>query len=489
MYSYNEFDMRKKEEPKLLLPRQNKCYADMAHPTKFNGRLPDRGGTFECGNSRNSVPMREERQTSSLSVHETNNGFSNLLMQTCPSSRISSIGSPAADETSNCTGSPYPANHSPSQLSNDSGFSGDYQKPLSIRVSPPRRSDSLNLVGYSGGYNFDVNGIRSSTESSADLLQPVSGISTQCFQPQQNYSIVNDTNINGSGSNNDTPYFSYGQGNTGYTASNEVTTGSSYYNGCENFNPNNYWCDWKHHGSYKKYNFDASQCYNGTEDSFATVGSGMSPHVDNLPNGEELSHIVDQVLNSIDEQFSPPLNQQFQLSASNFNFPNQVSSSNRVISPSSTVSSPPSGIDSHAEFIPFQGSHNVPTYDNMACDEGKDNKMGLMQSSTSTYMNRYPLSKTTQQYTITTNSSSSSCKNIEHTGSIEHYRNDETKDNTRYKPSDEKYRDDKKVESGIERLSATGEHNGISSKHTLNEHRSFTSLSMKTAQGLPLSDK
>ena len=485
MYCHNEFDLRKKEEPKQFVPKQNKCYADMAHQNKINSRFPD----HECENLSTNISIRDERQSSSISGHENNNGFPNLLMQTCQSSRIPSIGSPAADETSNCAGSPYPANHSPSQLSNDSGFSGDYQKPLSIHVSPPRRSDSFNLVGYSGEYNFDVNGIRSSADSSADLLQPVSGISTQCFQPQQNYSIVNDTNINGAGRNNDAPYFSYGQGNTGYTASNDMATGSSYYNGCKNFYPNNYWCDWKNHGNYKKYNFDASQCYNGNEDSLGTVGSGMSPHVDNLPNGEELSHIVDQVLNSIDEQFSPPLNQQFQFSATNVALPNQDSSSNREITPSSTVSSPPRGIDSHAEFIPFQGSHTVPTYDNMAYDEGKAHEMGSMQSSTCTYMNRYPLPKIIQQYTPTTNSSSSSCKNIEHTGSIEHCRDDDTKDSTRCQPCDEMYRDDRKVKSEIERLSATGKHNSLSSEDTLNEQRSVTSLSLKGAQGLPLSER
>ena len=165
---------------------------------------------------------------------------SNIVLETRPSSVISSssVVSPSSTcETVNSDVTPYDANQSPSQLSNDSGFSGDYSRPLSIHVPPPFIPDTLEHNVYNENCEFRDKNVIPIQNSEARLLQQVQNTHIQSMTNQPGCFHGNYQNI--SGGRKQTGAFLNPEQRTaaGYHKERAMNGSNSSYNGCENYLP------------------------------------------------------------------------------------------------------------------------------------------------------------------------------------------------------------------------------------------------------------
>ena len=281
-----------------------------------------------------------------------NTTCSDAALETRPSSAISSssVVSPSSTcETVNSDGAPYDANQSPSQLSNDSGFSGDYSRPLSIQVPPPYIPDTSegNVQYKNCAYNdSSMLPIRC---SDTPLLQQVH---EQYCEPSSNHSQGINQNIftnrdqmrqSALSLNNcqDNPFSSSYRRKEALSSNNKCISDRNKIEANVSTSPSNYRANGEinvtkmcgenvynrarvvHQNnasvlpSFYEQNLQSQLISNRegeqnlNRELFYGSDCSYSFHETNnvipLPNGEELSHIVDQVLNSIDAQFSPPL--------------------------------------------------------------------------------------------------------------------------------------------------------------------------------------
>ena len=254
------------------------------------------------------------------SIPEKSNNC-DVVLQTRPLSAISSssVVSPvSSNETINDYEVTFDANQSPSQFSNDSGFSGDYSRPLSILVQPPNTtSDVLGKVSYYENRRCGMkDNVPSNSFGSSRLLQPVDE-STHSSSLNMQYNQFNKPQ---EVHNTDRGATSMEQAKYGFNTNPRMNTGYSFYNDRENYKTSSSSYIYNETLPFQEPNleetsFDAHENVNRAQSvvepngyNFKSSNNLPNSNIFPLPHGEDLSHIVDQVLNSIDAQFSPPVN-------------------------------------------------------------------------------------------------------------------------------------------------------------------------------------
>ena len=280
---------------------------------------------------------------------------SDISLQNRPASAISSssVVSPLSfDGISNSVETNYNVHQSPSQMSSDSGFSGDYTQCLSIRVDTPEKANPLEH------YVDSNNSLPCAKDITQRLLQPVNEVNTEAslqhnsqhYFPFGNHPSLHNNDIEENGCN---LHFQRQMANVEHHKTYNTTHYNlSHYNHCLNdltskseFNPNPETFETQQHNRGRVETSTSNllpQMNGGTLPPFydthlstpltshyemtASVSNGQyleessgynfecgnNVTHSNILYGEDLSHIVDQVLNSIDLQFSPPLSTQCQ---------------------------------------------------------------------------------------------------------------------------------------------------------------------------------
>ena len=242
-----------------------------------------------------------------------------------PPSAISSSSAASPSLSSESTNSPmYDANHSPSQLSNDSGFSGDFSRPLSIHINPSANDRYASYASHSR------------------LLQPVHNVpsvsnSNSGYHGDYTYGETPQVVTNHGGHQNGITDYNCGTPIAPHFSSHYIS--SRHHNSDEQVSYTNSAEKHVNESSYQPKSFIGGATENGEkqipynvahqnlqygqttvhrkesefydncdrDQSFDNICDLSTSSIMSLPHGEELSHIVDQVLNSIDAQISPPL--------------------------------------------------------------------------------------------------------------------------------------------------------------------------------------